>query len=118
MPITSQPAAEKSDMSPEKATASFVHPLVSARGKKNTTTFLPTLSAIEKDPVSVGMVKGGSFVPVSSMVMISRVLGSIYEAGICDGWPDFGVFLEDGKSFNDRKTVCERRDTNGAMIGR
>jgi hypothetical protein len=52
------------------------------------------------------------------MVMISRVLGSIYEAGICDGWPDFGVFLEDGKSFNDRKTVCERRDTNGAMIGR
>ena len=55
----------------DKATASLVQLPVSARGKKKTTTFLPVFSAIEKLPVSVGMVKAGTIIPVSSILIRS-----------------------------------------------
>jgi len=71
MPITTQFAAANSPSRPENAIASFVHPLVSARGKKKTTTFLPALSASLNVPLSVGMVKSGTVLPVSSILISS-----------------------------------------------
>ena len=74
MPITSALVAAKSSIRLENWSDSFVHPEVSARGKKKTTIFLPLCRAKEKGSVSVGMSVVGAISPTASMcVSFGRV---------------------------------------------
>jgi hypothetical protein len=67
---------------------------------------------MEKDPVSVGMVKEGTLMPVSSMVVVSLGLRPLIGAATFGFWLNRGISFLDGFAFNDRKTVFTRHDTN------
>jgi hypothetical protein len=73
---------------------------------------------METDPVSVEMVKVGTLMPVSSIMVISLCPGSLIGADMFCIWLGRGMYFLDGFAFNDRKTVFARHDTTAPVKGR